>query len=324
MTTQPEIVRQSELLNQLVIDRNTMEELGRVELLWMYPQTHRVLGFICKSGFLGSKKLAFKLAQIEARGVNGILTHSQPEETDSGKVRQLVSLLHHQVWSDAGNKIGSITDCLFNLQTGAITQYLFVSSGWAGITGEVYQLPPTMILSFGVKRVLVKEAAVTTFAVYREGIQQKLTKAGDFLKQEATQEWELLAQQTQAATQQASGRLNNLAGQAKERAQSLSNQTRKKAQTLSGQFKEGTQTWLEQAKEKSQDLVEQVKERTEPLGKQVKEGIQTPTVQPEETFDSVTEETPNASPTVPPAPSSNTKKSTNPTTLEDDDDEPWI
>jgi len=29
--TEPEVVRQSDLLNQLVLDRNTMEELGR----WM-------------------------------------------------------------------------------------------------------------------------------------------------------------------------------------------------------------------------------------------------------------------------------------------------
>ncbi len=294
MTIRAEVIRQSELLNQLVIDRNTMEELGRVEVLWMYPQTHRVMGFICKSGFLGAKKLAFKLTQLEARGVNGILTHAQPEETDLGKVRQLVSLINHEVWSDTGNKVGFITDYLFNLQTGAITQYLFVSSGWAGITGKVYQLPQTKILSFGVKRVLVSEAAVITLALYREGIEQKLTKAGDFLKKEATQEWRSLAQQTQSATQQAKSRINNLAEQAKERAQSLSNQTSEKVQTLSEQLQEQTQTWLEQAKEKSQDLVEQVKEH-QPLGKQVKE-------------------------------TSNTTKSTKPIIPEDDedDDEPWI
>jgi uncharacterized protein YrrD len=251
MTIRPEVIRQSELLNQLVLDRNTMEELGRLEVLWMYPQTHRVLGFICKSGFLGSKKLAFKLTQIEARGVNGILTHAQPEETDLGKVKRIVSLINHEVWSNTGNKIGKITDYLFNIQTGAITQYLFVSSGWAGMTGEAYLLPPTKILSFGVKRVLVSEAAGRNFAVYQEGIEQKITKAGDFLKKEATQEWRTLAQQTQAATQQAKSRLNDLAEQAKESAQSLSNQTREKVQTLNEQLKDKTQTWLEQAREKA-------------------------------------------------------------------------
>ena len=289
MTTRPEVVRQSQLLNQLVIDRNTMEELGRVELLWMYPQTHRVLGLICKSGLLGTKKLAFKLTQVEARGVNGILTYAQPEETDAGKVRQLVSLVHHEVWSDAGNKIGRITDYWFNLQTGAITRYLFVSKP---PTGAIYQLPPTKILSCGAKRVLVSEAAVVSLALEREGIEQQVTKAGDFLKKEATQEWRSLVQQTEATTQRAKGQLNHLAGQAKERAQSLSNQTREKVQTLTEQLKEKTQTWVEQARAQSQDPAEQVKQ-AQPLSQ-------------------------------PPAPTSNTTESTPLTTPEDDDDEPWI
>ncbi len=51
MTTQPESIKQSELLNQLVLNRDTMEELGRIEVLWMYAPSHRVLGFIAKSGF---------------------------------------------------------------------------------------------------------------------------------------------------------------------------------------------------------------------------------------------------------------------------------
>lgn len=56
MATQPEVVKQSDLLNQLVLDRNTMEELGHVDVVWMHPPVHRVLGFICKSGFLGTKR----------------------------------------------------------------------------------------------------------------------------------------------------------------------------------------------------------------------------------------------------------------------------
>ena len=159
-------------------------------------------------------------------------------------------------------------------------------------TGAIYQLPPTKILSFGAKRVLVSEAAVVGLALEREGIEQQVTKAGDFLKKEATQEWRSLVQQTEATTQRAKGQLNNLAGQAKERAQSLSNQTREKVQTLSEQLKEKTQTWIEQAREQSQDPAEQVKQ-AQPLNQ-------------------------------PPAPTSNTTESTNLTTPEDDDDQPWI
>jgi len=312
MATQPEVVRQSDLLNQLVLDRNTMEELGHVDLLWMHPPVHRVLGFICKSGFLGTKKTAFNLAQIKTLGANSILVNAKPVETDSEKVRQLESLINCEVWSDAGNKIGRITDCLFNFKTGAITEYLFVSNGWGASllrrsfanAGGVYLLPPSKILSFGNKGVLVSEAAAQTLAVYREGIKQKLTKAGDFLKEDyiqATQEVRSLAKQAQAATEQA-----------KERAKALAEQAKDRVQTLNEQLKEETQTLAKQAKEKGQILVERVNERSQTIGEQVKENL-----------DPVIKKNSNVPPTPSPAPTSNLTETTDSTTPEDDDD-PWI
>lgn len=286
MATQPEIVKQSELLNQLVIDRNTMHELGCVDVVWMHPPVHRVLGFICKSGLLGTKKTAFNLAQIKTLGANSILVNAKPVETDSEKVRQLESLLGSEVWNDAGDKLGRIIDCLFNIKTGAITQYLFVSSGWSGITGDIYLLPPSQILSFGSKRVLVSES--TQNAVYRAGIKQKLTKAGNSLKQDYTQ-----------ATQE----LRSLAEQAKERAQDLAEQAKQEVQTLYGQLKEETQTLAKQSQEKSQILVEQVREQAQDIGEQVKEKLP------------VIEKNSNAP--------SNFTDVTESTNLEDDD-EPWI
>ncbi len=314
MATQPEVVKQSEFLNQLVFDRNTMEELGHVDVLWMHPPVHRVLGFICKSGFLGNKKTAFNLAQIKTFGASSILVNAKPVETDSEKVRNLESLIGCEVWSDNGNKIGKITDCLFNLKTGAITQYLFASSGWGGITSGVYLLPPSQILSFGRKRVLISEVAAQTLAVYREGIKQKLNKAGSLLKEDytqASQELRLLAKQAQAATEQA-----------RERAQSLAEQAIDKVQTLNEQFKED-QTLTKQSQEKGQTLVEQVKERVQTIGEQVKEGTQTLVEQVKEKLDPVVDKNLNVPPTPYSAPPSKTKEVSNPT-IGEDDDEPWI
>jgi uncharacterized protein YrrD len=299
MTAQPEMVKQSDLLNQLVLDRSTMEELGRVEVLWMHPPVHRVFGFICKSGFLGAKKTAFQLSQIDALGANGVLTHSQPEATDADKVRRLESLIHHEVWSDSGDKIGKITDCLFNLQTGEITHYLFVSNGWSGIVGDVYQLSPAQILSFGKTRVLVAEAVVPTLTLYREGVHQKLNKAREVLAEEATEEWRSIAKRAETATEQAKSRLQALRARARERAQFLSQEARERAIVLNDQFKEGTQTFVEQAKTRSQTLAEQLKEHTQHLSRQVEEGIETLTVQAEEVFEP-SEQPPEPSSTAPP------------------------
>ncbi|WP_052128212.1 PRC-barrel domain-containing protein [Neosynechococcus sphagnicola] len=198
MTTRPTVVRQSELLHQLVLDRNTMEALGRIELLWMYPQSHRVLGFICKSGLIGPKKLVFKLAQLDAWGSSGIFTRSQPEETDLSRVKQLESLIGHEVWSNGGDRVGNITDCLFNLQTGAISQYLLVVSRWGGVSRDVYQLPPGQILSFGNKRTLITATTAKSLALYRGGVEHSLTNFKTSLQEDygqAVQELKSLGQQ---------------------------------------------------------------------------------------------------------------------------------
>lgn len=301
MTTQPEVIRQSEFLNQLVLDRNTMEELGRVEVLWMYPQAHRVLGFICKSGFLGSQKFAFQLGHIDAIGSNGVLTLAAPQKTTAEKVRQLESLLDHEIWSDEGNRIGKITDCLFHLRTGEITHYLFVSTGWSGIIGEIYQVTPAQILSFGKRRVLVSEAASHRFEVYQAGISQKLTRASESLKEEAVQELNSIAKRAEVTTEQAKEQLQQFSEQARSRAQRLSQQFRQKAQVLNEQVKEKTQTLLEQAKEKSQLLVDQVEERIETL-----------TDQAEDLFDDVRTDLPYS------------RRAEPFTESEDEDDELWM
>ncbi|MBF2027835.1 MAG: PRC-barrel domain-containing protein [Oscillatoriales cyanobacterium C42_A2020_001] len=282
MATLPDVVRQNELLNQLVLNRSTMEELGRIEVLWMYPPAHRVLGFVCKTGFLGRKKLAFKLSQVEAIGANGVLTHSQPDETDAERVSQLESLIQCEVWSNAGQKLGKIVDCLFNLRSGAIADYLVVGDRLSSLTGSIYRLPPSKIVSLGRERVLVAETSIHQLPAYREGIQEKLTKATTALKDEyedVTQELRSLAKRAQETTQQTTFQIKTLADQAKERAQLLAEQAREKAQELNEQLLENAQTLAEKARETSETLVERVQDTTQTL-----------TVQAREVFDSDNEE----------------------------------
>lgn len=276
MTTQPEVVRHSDLLNQLVINRSTMEELGRVEVLWMYPPAHRVLGFVCKSGFLGSKKLAFNLAQIHTLGSSSILVQSAPQETDGDKVSQLESLIHCEVWSDSGKKIGKITDYLFNPQTGMIAQYLFVSSDWSVITEGIYQLPPSKILSVGRRRVLVSESALRSLSTYREGIKQRLSKVTESLKEDythVTQELRSFTRRAQETAEQARERARRLAEEARERAQALNEQLREEAQALAHQAQETGQTLVEQVKERTQTIGEQMKEQADSLRDQLDESM---------------------------------------------------
>ncbi|MEX0270889.1 hypothetical protein AB3R30_17240 [Leptolyngbyaceae cyanobacterium UHCC 1019] len=268
MTTVPETIKHSEILNQLVLNRATLEELGRVEILWMYPPAHRVLGFICKSGFLGNQKSAFKLSQIEAIGVNGILTHSQPDATDAERVRQLESLIHSEVWSNGGEKVGKIIDCVFNLQSGAISEYLMVGDRLSTLAGTIYRLPINRISSLGRKRVLVSDRTIQAFPLYREGIQQKISKASNAVKEDytqVTQELRSIAQRAQDTTLQTTSQLKNLADQAKDRAQSLAEQAKERAQELNEQIRDGAETLVEQAKETTDNFVERIQEQADSL-----------------------------------------------------------
>ncbi len=276
MTPPSEVIRQSDLLNELVLNRDTLEEIGRVEVLWMYPQAHRVLGFICKSGLLGNQKYAFQLSQIDALGDSGVITHAQPQKTEAEKVRQLESLIGLEIWSDEGNRLGKIIDCLFHLQTGEITHYLFVSSGWASLVGEIYQLPPSQIQSFGKRRVLVSESSASRFDLYRAGISQKLSQARDAFKEEAVQEWATISKRAESTTEQAKTRAQQLSQQFKQ-------QFKQTTQVWNDQVKEKTQTWLEQAKEKSQILAERVRESTQALSEQIEEQLESLSV-PDDRF----------------------------------------
>jgi uncharacterized protein YrrD/polyhydroxyalkanoate synthesis regulator phasin len=305
--SQPEVIRQSELINQLVLNHRTMEELGRIEVLWMYPPAHRVLGFVAKSGFLGWQKLAFKLSQVEAIGENGVLTHSQPDPTDADRVRQLESLIHCELWSEAGHKLGWITDCEFNLRTGAITAYLVVIDRLSEVIGSIYRLPPSQIISFGSKRVVVAATSLKDFEPYREGIQEKFAKVTSTIKEEytqATQELRSLVQRAQHTTQHTAEQLKTLAEQAKERAQLLAEQAREKAQELSEQLREGAETLVEQTRETGGTWSERIHDRAEDWFENWEEDAEPPPrpaapVDDEDWLTGWEEETPSPSPAKP-------------------------
>lgn len=241
MTTLPETIRHSELLHQLVLDQSSMEEWGRIEVLWMYVPAHRVLGFVCKSGLLGNRKLAFKLSQLQAFGSNGLITRGNPDGTDADRVRQLESLIHHEVWSQAGDRLGQITDCVFNLRSGAILDYLVVPDRLSSLVGTIYRLPPQHISSLGRRRVLIADNQLDSLAIYREGLPHKLSKASHILKEDytqATQGLRSLVHQAQVVKSQAQERLQTLTEQAKERAQQLAEQAIEVAQVINEQLQE--------------------------------------------------------------------------------------
>lgn len=254
MSEQPSVpssnlVRYSEILRQQVLDSHTLESLGKVDTLWMYPQINRVLGIICKPKLLGAKRLVVKLPQLQSVKAQ-ILIEGPAEETTAAKVDQLESLIGISVWSEDGDPVGQITDCLFDLNSGVIIRYLMVPEGqipkvFTGFTEGIYLLSPKQIRSFSRQRVLIAAETVSELRWYSEGLRLKLAQMSATLKQEywdgAAEEWDSFSQY-----------LQSVATQAKETFLTLAEKAKAKAQVLSQNF---TQTVTEQVERLSEDEV---------------------------------------------------------------------
>ncbi|WP_017715835.1 PRC-barrel domain-containing protein [Kamptonema formosum] len=282
------VIKQSELINRLVIDRTSTEEVGRADQLWLNPQSHQVVGLACKSGFLGKNKRSFTWAQIESIGADSIIVSLSAGGEDAEKPEGAISGIGYEVWTDAGNKVGKIVDYLFVPNTGAVVSYLYSSSGWRGVLEGIYLLFPAAISSAGSKRVIVAEAAVQNPQHYAEGLSQKIGQAAEFLKEDCENTLEHLENARRRAVDGTQGvkrgaqqlaeelqeKVQDVREKATEGAQTFAEQAKQKAQAAREQAAEGAQTFAEQARQKAQIVREQAAESAQHLAEQARQKAQ--------------------------------------------------
>ncbi|MGA1475689.1 MAG: PRC-barrel domain-containing protein [Prochlorothrix sp.] len=255
MATHP-LIQHNQLLHSLVLDRASTEDLGRVDVVWMYPQAHRVLGFICKPSTLSPKRLAFSLPQIHTLNLGHtpktIWVSSQGTETDADQVRQLQTLLGHEVWTEGGKVLGKVTDCTFSLKTGEIQSYAVALRGLRGMVVEPFVLEPGAILSFGTKRLLVTPSVAKGMAEQEDRIKQTL---GD-LKQEYRQvreEIKSFSNQAQTLFQKVGSKVQRVGTKVGTRAQQWTQEAletaHSTAQTWQEEWPQQTEQWRDRAQE---------------------------------------------------------------------------
>jgi uncharacterized protein YrrD/uncharacterized protein YjbJ (UPF0337 family) len=298
MTIQLDLIKQSQLIGKLVLDRQTMEEIGKVDRIWLNPHTHRIIGFTAKAGLLGMKKRSFAWQQIYSLGTN-ILVNNITDEEEWQKPDTSEQILDWELLTEDGNKAGKIEDYLIEPTTGEVISYLFLAIDRGNILTRRFLLSPEGITNIGNKRVLARTIAVETSEPYTEGLNLLLTQARDFIledKENTVQHLEMVKEKfgnlvTQFKTEtppkieqvkeQVTGRVQELreqatekaqviAGQATEKAQELREQAAGKAQVIAGQATEKAQEFREQAKQQAQHLVEEA----QPLINQAKEKAQ--------------------------------------------------
>ena len=173
-------VKQSALHNQLVLDFDTTEIVGRVKKLWLDLKSHQVKGLTCACGTFGPEKHMFSWDKVIIVGHDSILvnTENQEQVEQPNCTNDVIGL---QVWTDAGNKAGKLVDYCIDTNSGAIVAYLFISNGWRGIANGTYTLYPEAIITVGSKRIIVAETSIQNAQQYAEGLNKKIQQVKEFI-----------------------------------------------------------------------------------------------------------------------------------------------
>lgn len=232
MSTNPDTLRYSALLRKPVLSKGSTHELGWVEVVWMHPPAHQILGFICRPSLLGSKRLAFNLNQLKSVGNTTVVINSDPVEATAEQIKLLETLIGHELWDDEGQALGRIVDCLFDKRTGVISDYLFRADGWREFVGDLYQLPVHQIISFDKRRVYISADATHWLNLYEEGLEARVTEVSDRLRENYTEAAQTWTEQAKDLTQQARSQLQTWTDTVKQQAKSLSEQARETAKSF--------------------------------------------------------------------------------------------
>ena len=257
MAIEQQVIQYSQLINRRIIDRGTAEEVGRLDELWLNPQSHHVVGFSSKSGGvlgLGVKRHSFTWEQLYSIGADSILVNINAEVEEPEKSPEISHpIIGHEVLTDSGNTAGELRDYIIATQTGAVVGYLYKSSGWRGAVEGTYLLSPDDISSIGSKRIIAIDTAIQDPQPYTDGMNRKLNKVGELLKDDYTKtmgDLRGLMKGAQNISEQATSKVQEVAGQAREGTMSLAEQAR-----------EGTASFAEQAREKANEVAHQTRDR---------------------------------------------------------------
>jgi uncharacterized protein YrrD len=283
LTTFPKnTIQQSNLLGRLILNHETTEEIGHVKEFWLDPTLHQVTAIVSESGLLGRTKQFLRWEQVEAIGEDSLLVSlavEGSEETPQGSE----VVIGHELWTNDGNKAGTITDYCFDLQTGAVVAYLFHSNGWQGITDGVYLLLPEAVLSTGTKRFIAKADQVKQAEQFSEGLRDKLAQVNEYLKKDLAQ-----TRQDMAALKESG---QSTAAQVKEKTQQATAYVQTTVSDISEQAQGVTQQVADRAQSTLTEAGERIQHTAHDVATQVQEKTKTVQAKLEKNSASSTEET---------------------------------
>ena len=226
-TSDVQVLQYSQILGCPMLNRQTVEDLGRMDEVVVDPQAQMVTGVVCKSGVLGNTKTTYPWSQIEAIGNDSILVRVV-EEAEATVADNAVVPIGFEMLTDSGNRVGKITDLLFNPASGSVVGYLYSPSGWKGLMEGTYLLNPIAISSLGDRRMIVLEQSVEDPQPYAPGLGNKLNQATEFVQADYDRTKQDLGQLQRGA--------KDVAGQVKETADTTGEKVSDAATNLKDRF----------------------------------------------------------------------------------------
>ncbi len=230
-------VKQSELLNQLVLNFDTTEIVGRVKKLWLDVKSHQVKGLTCASGVFERERHSFSWDRVVTVGKDSILVNTEDRE-EVEQPELINDVIGLKVWTDAGNKVGKLVDYCIDTKTGAVAAYLFTSNGWRGIASGTYVLAPDAVITVGSKRIIVAEASIEDAQQYEEGLNKKVQHAKKFIQEDIAKSQEdfgVAMQNTQKAASQLQTKAHHATEVAKEKLSDAAKQLHLKTKETSAE-----------------------------------------------------------------------------------------
>ncbi len=123
------VIRQGELVGRGVMAYETAEEVGAIAHLLVDVNKAAVIGIVCKTSGLLSRKQSLGWAQLVKIGRDSLVVKTEaapdlivPNEAQLAAAQNMTEL---EVWTDGGDHIGRIVDFCLDQATGEVQQYLF-------------------------------------------------------------------------------------------------------------------------------------------------------------------------------------------------------
>ena len=161
------VLTRKTLIDRIVFNAQTDQEMGYINQVWVDWCLHQVIGFTCSQGLGSQSRRSFHWSQIEAIGLDSFYVSFQRPNPSPFEISDTLDFrIGHSLYSDTGHYMGQLIDYVVDQNLGTITSYRFKFNRFnraqqlinAGYESS-YSLPPKAIGHIAEKQMTLRPGA---------------------------------------------------------------------------------------------------------------------------------------------------------------------